>query len=32
LLVATVVIVLVALSFAISRFILREERIVASGK
>jgi membrane protein YqaA with SNARE-associated domain len=32
LLVATVVIILVALSFAISRFILREERIVASGK
>lgn len=32
LLVATVVIILVALSFAISRFILREEQIVASGK
>ncbi len=30
--VAAVVIVLVALSFTISRFILREERIVASGK
>ena len=30
--VATVVIVLVAISFAISRFILREEQIVASGK
>ena len=29
---AAVVIVLVALSYAISRFILREERIVASGK
>ncbi len=32
LLVGTVVIILVALSFAISRFILREEQIVASGK
>jgi hypothetical protein len=30
--VAAVVIVLVAFSYAISRFILREERIVASGK
>jgi membrane protein YqaA with SNARE-associated domain len=30
--VAAVVVVLVALSYAISRFILREERIVASGK
>jgi uncharacterized membrane protein YdjX (TVP38/TMEM64 family) len=29
---AAVVIALVALSYAISRFILREERIVASGK